>query len=274
MAILRLPAWYYQQFDADYSLDVPGEGYGGWRREPIELAMEHTALVVMHAWDCGTRQQFPGWYRAVEYIQRSGRICEEVFPPLLAAVRKAGMTLFHVVGGGDYFKSCQGYRRAVELAGPPPEPTQVQLAADEQIKTLRKLYPRRVFPGPLNGEDCRRGFESVDFAPQARPVGDEGVAADSRQLLALCLDAGINHLVYTGFAINYCLTSSPGGMVDMSRYGLMCSTVRQATTAVENKETARDELHKQEALWLTSLMFGGFVFDADDFQAALAAPSV
>ena len=57
---------------------------------------------------------------------------------------------------------------------------------------------------------------------------------------------------------------APGGMLDMSRRGLMCSVFRQAVTAVENKESARSELHKEEALWRVALAFG-FVFDVGDF---------
>ena len=33
--IVKVWANYYQQFDADYSRDVPGEGYGGWQRAEI-----------------------------------------------------------------------------------------------------------------------------------------------------------------------------------------------------------------------------------------------
>src|SRR5262245_44598277 len=72
---IRLPANYYQQFDADLAGEVPGEGYGGWKREEIDLARDHTAVVVMHAWDCGPREEYPGWYRAVEYIPRANAIC-------------------------------------------------------------------------------------------------------------------------------------------------------------------------------------------------------
>ena len=58
MATMRLRASYYQQFDADPSLDVPGEGYGGWQEADVEISAEHTAVVVMHAWDAGTQTQF------------------------------------------------------------------------------------------------------------------------------------------------------------------------------------------------------------------------
>jgi len=115
----------------------------------------------------------------------------------------------------------------------------------------------------------RRGSAKINFTPQAKPVGDEGIAEDGHQLFALCKHHGINHLIYAGFAINWCLLVSPGGMLDMSLRGLMCSAFRQAVTAVENKETARRELCKEIGLWRVALAFG-LVFDVDDFRTAIA----
>ena len=102
----------------------------------------------------------------------------------------------------------------------------------------------------------------------ARPAGDEGVADNAQQLFALCREKSINHLIYAGFAINWCLLLSPGGMADMSKHGLMCSALRQAVTAVENRETAREEWCKEIALWRVALAFG-FVFDVDELIAAV-----
>jgi hypothetical protein len=78
MNTMKLTASYYQQFDADLTLDVPGEGYGGWRESEIEISEDHTAVVVMHAWDTGTAEQYPGWHRCVEYIPRVRKICAEI----------------------------------------------------------------------------------------------------------------------------------------------------------------------------------------------------
>jgi len=271
MKTLKLPASYYQQFDADYSLDVPAEGYGGWKRAEIEISLEHTAVVVMHAWDFGTREQYPGWHRAVECIPRAHEICRTVFPGLLSTVRASDLKLFHVVGGGDYYGNYPGYRRAVELAGPGPEPPE-RVKPDPVLERLRQFRADHVFVGAHNREDVERGFRNLDFAPEAKPLGDEGIAENADQLFALCKDAGVNHLIYAGFAINWCLLLSPGGMADMSRRGFMCSALRQAVTAVENKETARRELCKEIALWRVALAFG-FVFDVDDFIAALEGAS-
>ncbi len=266
---MKIMATYYQQFDADPSLAVPAEAYGGWRKAEIELSPEHTAVVVMHAWDCGTQPEFPGWYRCVEYMPRARHICRTVFPPLLEAVRASSLRLFHVVGGGDYYRHYPGYRRAVALAeqegAPAPLP---QIEPDPVLRELRDFKAERVFVGRHNEGDVERGFERIDFAPEAVPVGDEPIAENEHQLFAVCRDTGVNHLIYMGFCINWCVLVSPGGMLDMSRRGVMCSAIRQAVTAVENKETARDELCKEIALWRVALAYG-FVFDADDVIVAL-----
>jgi hypothetical protein len=57
-------------------------------------------------------------------------------------------------------------------------------------------------------------------------------------------------------------------MADMSQRGILCSTIRQATTAVENRETAREQQCKEIALWRVALAFG-FVFDMEDILAEL-----
>ena len=267
MRILQIPARFYQQFDADFQRDVPGEGYGGWQKEPIEVDLEHTALVVMHAWDTGKREAFPGWHRAVEYIPRADAILRTVFPRLLATVRRSGLPVFHVVGGGNYYQHLPGYQRALSLAGPPPSlPEQIQ--TDPALECLRQFRSERVFVGRHNAEDVRRGFGRLDFPPEARPLDSEGIAECGEQLFALCKEAGVSHLIYVGFALNWCLLLSPGGMAEMSRHGLLCSTIPQATTAVENRETARQELAKEVALWRVALAFG-FVFELDEFLTAL-----
>src|SRR4051812_32872941 len=100
-AVTAMPirAHYYQQFDADSSLDVPAEAYGGGKEPALPSARDHPALVVMPAWACGPRQQSPGWPRCVKYIPRAERIAREVFPPILRAARETGFRVYHVVWG-------------------------------------------------------------------------------------------------------------------------------------------------------------------------------
>jgi len=270
MPTLRLPAWIYQQFDADYRLSVPGEGYGGWNTVEVELPLERTALISMHAWGGAPVGQFPGWERCVEYRPRSFEIMRTQFPPLLQAARKAGLPLIHVVGGGPYYRDHAGFQKTVKLmesvVPPTPEPG---APADPVIDHLRETKQRHSFVGTHNLADVNEGFKTLDFGSGAEPVDGEYITEDAGQLNAVCRHLGVSHLIYIGFAINWCLLMSPGGMVDMSRKGYFCSAIRQAVTAVENKESARTEAHKEEGLWRTALAFG-MVFDADDIIGALA----
>lgn len=269
MKTLRLPARYYQQFDADYSLDVPAEAYGGWKIDDVELSPQHTAVVVMHAWKSGTPKQYPGWHRAVEFLSRASQICRDVFPPLLHAAREANLPIFHVVDQGTHYKQLPGYLKAEALAGPlPPFPRGAE--SDPALERLKQLRREKVFVGSHNEADVRRGFAAMDFPDEARPQPDEGIAENAHQLNALCRDAGVNHLIYAGFALNWCLLMSSGGMLDMSRHGYMCSVFREAVTAFENKETARSELCKEIELWRVSQGFG-FVLQVDEFIAACAS---
>lgn len=265
---LTIPTWYYQQFDADYTLEVPEEGFGGWKKTNLEFSRKHTAVVVMHAWDMGTREKFPGWWQAVPYTPRSKAILQTIFPHLLKTVRRSGITLFHVVGGGNkYWKNLPGYKHAAFLAGPDTK-VHEQISSDPLRDKLAVFRQKHCFVGEHNQKDVEQGFEQLDFAEQARPINDECIAENSQQLFALCKERGVNHLVYCGFAVNWCLLLSPGGMAEMSKHGLWCSVLRQATTSVENKETARNELCKEIALWRIALAFG-FVFDVDDFTSAI-----
>jgi nicotinamidase-related amidase len=268
-ATFRCPASLYQQFDADVTRDVPGEAYGGWRDVELDLATVHTAVVVMHAWYCGEPGQYPGWERAVEYHGRARRITREIMPGLLQAVRSSPLPLFHVVGGGvDYYSHLPGHQRACALAGPEARATPPQIEVDPVGAALRARRRAEGFPGAHNLPDIQQGFPRLDFSPEVRPRDDEGIAENGAQLLALCRHHGINHLIYTGFALNWCLLMSPGGMVDMERHGLLCSTVAEAVTCVENATTAREEREKAQALWRVSVGFG-YVFHLDPLLAAL-----
>lgn len=264
---VEVEASYYQQFDAEATRDVPAEGFGGWKTARLPLELGHTALVVMHAWDTGTPQEYPGWHRAVEYMPRAKAIAETVFPRLLRAVRQSPLQVFHVVGGGAYYQHLPGYRRAVQLAVPQPMPPP-RVEPTEAYDRLRQFRGDHVFPGRHNRADVERGLAQTDFVPQAQPADEEGIAENCFQLLGLCRHHRINHLVYAGFAVNACLLLSPGGMAEMSRHGLICSTIEQAVTAVENKETARTEAGKSHALWRVAVAFG-FVYDLSSFLEAV-----
>ncbi|HPS35884.1 MAG TPA: hypothetical protein PK854_11535 [Oscillospiraceae bacterium] len=268
--VTMVTASYYQQFDADFTLEYPSEGYGGWKKAALPVDTDKTALVVMHAWDAGTREEFPGWHRAVEYIPRARQIADGVLKDLLAAARAHGFKIYHVVSDtvadtvadGTYYAGLPGTKRAEDLAGQ-PAPALPRIPADRTLRERDAFKADYSFPGRRNKADVDRGFGRIGFIPSVRPLGAEPVVKNAGELFAVAAADGVNHLIYTGFAINYCLQYSPAGMADMGRRGFQCSAVRQAVTAVERKESVRFEEHKETALWMTAMMFG-FVYDADD----------
>jgi len=263
-SVVRVPVNFYQHFDADFSMSVPEEAFGGWIRDALEFDLSRIAVVSMHAWEMGSPEVYPGWWRAAPWAKRAQGILSEVFPRLFAAVRSAGVPLLHVVSSDTYYVSQPGYRKVSSLN----TPASPQIDRDPELERLRTFRQKRCFPSEHNLPDIERGFRQLGFPAQAMPRAEEGVAEDGEQLFAHCQKLGVNHLVYCGFAVDGCLLLSPGGMADMQRYGFICSVIPQATTAIENRETARNELCKRIALWRVALAYG-FVIDLDDFLKAL-----
>lgn len=263
MKLVEIPAYYYQQFDADYNLDVPAEGFGGWKEANLEMDLDRTAIAVMHAWDYGTKERYPGWYRTVEYFPRANEICRNVLPGLLKAARNSGIMVFHIAIPGKYLAKYPGYHASLESTAPATAVMEMAEADPVTLKLWKFKYDNAV-PGIHNKADVEKGFEDLDFPKEVKPEGNEEIAVNADQLFKLCKKYGINHLIYTGFAINGCLLVSPGGIVDMLRRGILCSAIRQAVTAIENKETARYETGKEMGLWFLSII-SGFVYDINDF---------
>ena len=257
MKTITIKTMYYQQFDADLSMEVPGEGYKGWQAAELPVDLHSTGFVFMHAWNCGTPEQYPGVYRACEYIPRANKISETVLPPLLSALRKTKANIYHVAGDAHGLDKYPGYHPAIAAQRSFSAPK------NETSAVLHEFRSRNVFTGKHNEEDCDKSAPHKNFHPGAAPKGDEPIFLDEETMAKRCVEDGVNHLIYSGFAINWCLAMSPCGMFDMGRRGFICSAIRDAVTAVENKESARTESHKEEALWRTAIAWG-FVYDSKD----------
>ncbi|MBC7187823.1 MAG: isochorismatase family protein [Calditrichaeota bacterium] len=272
---MELKGEYYRHYPVDFSQGKLGaRGFLGWGETvPIVVPVAETALVAMHIWNVGFDPELPfapqgpagPVMEMLEWAARSVPITREVIPPLLAAARAAGVRVIHVASDESYARRYPGYHRTVALAG--PEPTGLPTARGPQEEPYPDSDKSRLLFGPRFPEAAKWYGERLDFPEVAKPHDDEYVALTTHQLNAVLRELGIWQLIYVGFAIDWCLWFSPGGMVDMSRLGYRCSCIKEAVTAVENKESVQDELHKQEALWRTSLMFG-YVHSAADFIAA------
>lgn len=241
-ACFSCPVSTYQQFTPAHD--------SGWRRQVLTFSRRHTALVVMHAIEPPSEEQFPGWFRAVPYLNRSREVLQEAFPPLLAAVRQAGLPVFHVPG--------------LEPSPVPSVPT------DPTWRDLQAFRALNVFPGEPNLADVDAGWSARVIAANALPQPGEAIAESSADLHALASAHGINHLIYIGFALNWCLLMSPAGMVDMKRLGYLCSTVREGVATVEPGSLPHGDQEIQSALWRVAVEFG-FIFSQADLVNALSA---
>ena len=268
---IEVLTWYYTHFGADYSLEVPAEGFGGWQKTMLPLCPEHTALCVMHAWDCPDRAEFSGIWSVVEYLPRASEILGNRMPSLLKAFRESGVRVIHIESGG-YVQKYEAYQQTQGLIRGflPPAREAGNAAPDAVYETLRAFRAAHVNPGEENRGDIERAWKIRDIHESVKPLPGEYMVTESDELQAVCGLHDINHLIYVGFALNFCLLMSPGSMLDMSRRGFLCSTVKEVTTAVENDFSARNEWGKQMALWNTAVSFG-FVYEQADLEKALRA---
>ena len=49
MNIINVTPYYYEQFDADYTLDIPAEGYGGWKKDTASAKFGKNHLGIIHS---------------------------------------------------------------------------------------------------------------------------------------------------------------------------------------------------------------------------------
>lgn len=266
---MEVRARFYRRYDADPSAVVPAESILGWDERMLDIPFDQSMLVCMHFWNLGLDERLPygrdvpyaGWYRISEYIKRTITITREVMPSLLAVARKSGLTVAHV-GIGPFATKYPGYAHVVELAG--PEPTPCEGAPESSIRDAWQQGRTAETCGEHNVAALSEASPLVDFPHEVMPQDDEPVVITTHQLNEVCRHRGIWHLIYCGFLINACIMNSPGGMVDMRRLGYFCTTVRDATTAGETRETARHEWGKELALSSVD-----YVFESTDLIAAL-----
>ena len=175
--IKMIPARRYIQRGADHSLEHPGLGFKGWTDIEVPVDPEHTAIIVMHAWDMGTQQTQPVSWDTVEYIERAEKITAERFPGFLEKVRASGIRLIHVGAGWEKgFEDLPGYRRVA--AECPPETIERVPVEDEAAKALWQL---RLGP---DDDQLVKELYAREFAIKARD--DEDVIKTSGQLFHLC----------------------------------------------------------------------------------------
>ncbi|NLJ35461.1 MAG: isochorismatase family protein [candidate division WS1 bacterium] len=271
--MVNLPWHIYRHFPADFSRwEASAVGFTGWDTEIRELDLGRTCLAMMHFPDTGLTAAtewgpdcpVPNALGTIEWVPRTMSVVSFRMPRLVEAARAAGLQVAHVGVGGKPYMEGEIWERCLEEVGDPPPPDTDVI---EHTPAWKTLHTRDVFdlprPNPPDAPASEFSLPEVLL-----PQGDDIIAQYDWQLHRLLKNRGIDHIIYTGWALNWCLWFSPCGMSDMSRKGYLCSAVRGGCVAIENKESALGEQNLEYALWKTSTMFG-YVFDLHELTHAL-----
>lgn len=270
---VEVPWHMYRQFPADFSRwSEAATGFAGWHAEPRPLDLDRTCLALMHLPDTGLSADTewgpdcpnPDALGTVEWVPRTMELVAFRLPRLVTAARAARLLVAHVGVGGPPHNSGPVWERSVSEAGEPPASDNEAIPLDEERWARHR---RDVFDLPR--QERADVAEHVPSLPGCLlPCEGDIVAQHAWQLHRLLRNRGVDHLVYCGWALNWCLWFSPCGMLDMQRRGYMCSAVRGGCVAIENAESAVGELNLAYAYWKTSTMFG-YVFDLHELTSAL-----
>lgn len=267
---IPVPWHIYRHYPADFTAGpAAARGFIGWDTEVRPLIPEHTALVLMHLPDAGLTPdtqfrpdaQRPDLLGTVEWVPRTVAMITGPLPDLVQAARAAGLQVVHVPGH-PALKSGPCWERSLAEAGAPP-PEDPEKLEDSGLLSAHQRDVFQLASRPEGSPEHVWGLPAV-----LMPQGDDLVADETWMLHRLMARRGINHLIYCGWAINWCLWFSPGGMGDMRRKGYLCSAVRGGCVAIENRESAATEGNLEYALWKTAVMFG-YVFEIRELTQAL-----
>ena len=108
------------------------------------------------------------------------------------------------------------------------------------------------------------------MSPAIEVQDDDFVIATGEQLHELSKERGILHLIYVGFATNWCVVGRDYGIRAMSRRGYNIVLLRDATTGVEFPDTL-DQLFTTEITVREVEQQCGFTASNEDFFAACCA---
>jgi nicotinamidase-related amidase len=271
--VIDVPWHMYRHYGADFARwETAAATFLGWASEVRGLDLRRTALAMMHFPDTGLTPDTefgpdcpnPNALGTIEWVPRTMNVVSFHMPRLIEAARAAGLQVAHVgVGGAPYMEGEIWERCVAEVGEAPPADADVI----ERDGAVFGQHSRDVFDLPRSAPAEVPGH-TFSLPGVLLPQGTDIIAQHPWQLHRLLKSRGIDHIVYTGWALNWCLWFSPCGMADMSRKGYLCSAVRGGCVAIENRESAVGELNLEYAYWKTSTMFG-YIFELHELTGAL-----
>ena len=253
MKTLDLRVRYFQD---STPADVPCRETAFIRREfEMPLRVDETALVLVDLWNV---------HFIESWIARAARITKAFVVPVLDAARQAGLTIVHAPSPPVAAQYPQLQRHK------PPEPAVPSAWPPAAFRSREGDYavyrgPRSQPPGIGVHWDKLADQLSVSPAIDVRP--EEFVIATGQQLHELLEERRILHLIFAGFATNWCVLGRDYGIRSMARYGYNIVLLRDATTGVEFPDTYDNLFTTEIAIREVEQQYGFSASNPDFFAA-------
>ncbi len=256
MNTLNLQVRYFQD---STPADVPCRETEFIRREfEMPLPIDETALILVDLWNV---------HFIETWIERAKQVTEDCVVPVIDTARKAGMTVVHAPSPSVAAQYPQLKRHK------PPQPSTASSWPPSEFRGRQGEYA--VYRGPRSqppgiGIHWDKLASQLSMSPAIDVQEDEYVIATGQQLHELCEEKGILHLIFAGFATNWCVLGRDYGIRSMSRYGYNIILLRDATTGVEFPDTYDNLFTTEIAIREVEQQYG-FSASNPDFFAAVDA---
>lgn len=239
-----------------YFQDAPAEGLS-YREEhfvrrfvDMHLPVCETALVLVDMWN---NHFIESWLERAEAMARGAIV------PLIGAARATGLAIVHAPSPhvAASYPAHLARHREPSLAPPPDWPPPGFRARQGEYAAFRG--PRSQPPGipPLE----------FGMSPHVEVRDEDVLLATGQQLHELCRGRGYLHLIYAGFATNWCILNRDYGMRAMAGRGYNLVLLREATMGVEYPDTVEELFATELAIREVETQLGFSAGNAD-FVAA------
>ena len=201
------------------------------RETKMSLPIKQTALVLVDTWDN---------HFILSWLERAEQIMREAVVPVLEASRAAALTIIHAPSPRvtPSYPEHMARHRPVDSGQPPtwpPAQFRARQGADEAFRG-----PRAQPPGVPDVE--------IGMSPLIDVRDNEELLETGDQLHELCEKRGIVHLIYAGFATNWCILGRNYGMRAMAARGYNLILLRDATMGVEYPDTVNELMATELAI--------------------------
>ena len=253
MSELDLRVRYFQD---STPTDIPCREENFVRRQiKMLLPLEQTALVLVDVWNI---------HFIESWIERASKITREIILPILETARQSHLAIIHAPSP----PVAEKLGRLDNHAAPPTSPKLTWPPTEFRHRSGKYS----AFRGPRNqppsiGIHWNSIADQLSISPLIDVLKGEDIIATGSQLHDLLTQKGILHLIYVGFATNWCVLGRDYGIRAMAGRGYNTILLREATTGVEFPDTV-DQLFTTEIAIREVEQQYGFTASKKDFLLA------